>query len=127
MQSFINNDILTQTSVEIPYGGNIFATSSIPAQEYVLEPDALHAAVLAVGGVRESGGDETAAVNRRDLFNNAIGDLDINISFVLIARERRASPAFQAAKAGNDYLGPVSYMADAATGSSCRPSRSRRP
>ena len=44
-------------------------------------------------------GNETAAGDRSDLFGNATSSLQ-NVA---------ASPAFQQAKAGNDYLGPVTY------------------
>ena len=54
VQSFIVNDILAHTNVEIPYGGDIFATSSVPAQQYVLT-QALGACHSPVRGVRESG------------------------------------------------------------------------
>jgi signal transduction histidine kinase len=106
VQSFINNDILTQTSVEIPYGGNIFATSSIPAQQYVLGQTLGALSFLQSEAYVNVAGTETAAADRNDLFGVASSSL-ANVS---------ASPAFQAAKAGNDYLGPVSYASDTTTG-----------
>jgi signal transduction histidine kinase len=108
VQSFINNDILTQTSVEIPYGGNIFATSSVPAQEYVLGQTLGALPFLRSEAYVNLAGAETAVADRNDLFGVASSSL-ANIS---------ASPAFQAAKAGSDYLGPVSYAPDATTGAS---------
>ncbi len=99
-QSFINNDILTQTSVEIPYGGNIFATSSIPAQQYVLGQTLDTLPFLQSEAYVNLAGTETAAADRNDLFGVASSSL-VNIN---------ASPAFLAAKAGSDYLGPVSYV-----------------
>jgi hypothetical protein len=110
VQSFINNDILTQTSVEIPYGGNIFATSSIPAQQYVLGQSLGMLPFLQSEAYVNLAGTETAAADRNDLFGVASSSLT-NIS---------ASPAFQAAKNGSDYLGPVSYASDAATGGAAR-------
>jgi hypothetical protein len=101
VQSFINNDILTQTSVEIPYGGNIFATSSIPAQQYVLGQTLGALPFLQSEAYVNLAGTETAAADRNDLFGVTTSSL-INID---------ASPAFLAAKAGSDYLGPVSYAA----------------
>jgi signal transduction histidine kinase len=106
VQSFINNDILTQTSVEIPYGGNIFATSSIPAQQYVLGQTLGALPFLQSEVYVNLAGQETAAADRNDLFGVASSSLT-NIS---------ASPAFQAAKAGSDYLGPVSYAPDTGAG-----------
>jgi signal transduction histidine kinase len=108
VQSFINNDILTQTSVEIPYGGNIFATSSIPAQQYVLGQALGALPFLQSEAYVNLAGAETAAADRNDLFGVASSSLT-NIS---------ASPAFQAAKAGSDYLGPVSYASDVTMGAS---------
>jgi signal transduction histidine kinase len=105
VQSFINNDILTQTSVEIPYGGNIFATSSIPAQQYVLGQTLGSLPFLQSEAYVNLAGQETAAADRNDLFGVASSSLT-NIN---------TSPAFQAAKAGSYYLGPVSYAADATT------------
>jgi signal transduction histidine kinase len=105
VQSFINDDILTQTSVEIPYGGNIFATSSIPAQQYVLGRALGTLPFLQSEAYVNLAGAETAAADRNDLFGVASSSL-LNIN---------ASPAFQAAKAGNDYLGSVSYATDVAT------------
>ena len=108
IQSFINNDILTQTSVEIPYGGNIFATSSIPAQQYVLGQTLGALPFLQSEAYVNLAGQETAAADKNNIFGVASSSLQ-NVS---------ASPAFQAAKAGNDYLGPVGYTSDAATGAS---------
>jgi signal transduction histidine kinase len=105
-QSFINNDILTQTSVEIPYGGNIFATSSVPAQQYVLGQTLGALPFLQSEAYVNLAGTETAAADRNDLFGVASSSL-VNIN---------ASPAFLAAKAGSDYLGPVSYAPDTGAG-----------
>lgn len=99
VQSFIDNDILTQTSVEIPYGGNIFATSSVPAQQYVLGQTLNALPFLQSEAYVNLAGQETAAADRTDLFGVATSSLQ-NMS---------ASPAFQVAKEGNDYLGPVTY------------------
>jgi signal transduction histidine kinase len=106
VQSFIDNDILTQTSVEIPYGGNIFATSSVPAQQYVLGQTLTVLPFLQSEAYVNLAGIETAAADRNDLFGVASSSL-ANIS---------ASPAFQVAKAGSDYLGSVSYAPDATAG-----------
>ncbi len=106
VQSFINNDILTQTSVEIPYGGNIFATSSVPAQQYVLGQTLSSLPFLQSEAYVNLAGQETAAADRNDLFGVASSSL-ANVN---------ASPAFQTAKAGGYYLGPVTYAPDAATG-----------
>ncbi len=105
IQSFINNSILTQTSVEIPYGGNIFATSSIPAQQYVLGQTLGALPFLQSEAYVNLAGIETAAADRNDLFGIASSSLT-NVS---------VSPAFQMAKAGSDYLGPVSYAPNLAT------------
>lgn len=99
IQSFIINDILTQTSVEIPYGGNIFATSSIPAQEYVLSQTLNALPFIQSEAYVNLAGMETATEGRSDLSNAATSSLT-NIG---------TSSAFQMAKAGSDYLGPVSY------------------
>jgi signal transduction histidine kinase len=108
IQSFIDNNILTQTSVEIPYGGNIFATSSIPAQQYVLGQTLGALPFLQSEAYVNLAGQETAAADKNNIFGIASSSLQ-NVS---------ASPAFQAAKAGNDYLGPIGYVPDAATGQS---------
>ena len=108
IQSFIDNDILTQTSVEIPYGGNIFATSSIPAQQYVLSQTLGMLPFLQSEAYVNLAGTETAAADKNNISGIASSSLQ-NVS---------ASPAFQAAKAGNDYLGPVVYTPDAVTGGS---------
>jgi signal transduction histidine kinase len=99
IQSFVNNNILTQTSVEIPYGGNIFATSSIPAQEYVIGQTLGSLPYLQSEAYVNLAGNETAAADRSDLFGTASSSLQ-NIA---------SSPAFQQAKAGNYYIGPVTY------------------
>jgi len=105
IQSFINNDILTQTSVEIPYGGNIFATSSVPAQEYVLSQTLGALPFLQSEAYVNLAGTETAAADRNDLFGVASSSLQ-NIG---------ASSAFQTAKGGNYYLGPVTYLSGVPT------------
>lgn len=99
IQSFITDDILTQTSVEIPYGGNIFATSSIPAQQYVLGQTLAALPFLQSEAYVNLAGTETAAADRSDLFGVASSSL-ANVA---------SSPGFQAAKAGDDYLSSVTY------------------
>jgi signal transduction histidine kinase len=99
MQSFIDNSILTQTSVEIPYGGNIFATSSVPAQEYVLSQTLTTLPFLQSEAYVNLAGQQTAAADRSD----PTGVPSSSLQNVI------ASPAFQAAKAGNRYLGPVTF------------------
>ncbi|MGD1003552.1 MAG: sensor histidine kinase [Minisyncoccia bacterium] len=99
IQSFIDNSILTQTSVEIPYGGNIFATSSIPAQEYVLSQTLNMLPFLRSEAYVNLAGQETSAADRNDLSGVPSSSLQNVI----------ASPAFQTAKAGNRYLGPVTF------------------
>lgn len=99
IQSFVTNDILTQTSVEIPYGGNIFATSSVPAQEYVISQTLGALPYLQSEAYVNLSGQETAAADRSDMLNTATS------SFANLA----TSPAFQQAKAGNNYIGPVAY------------------
>ncbi len=99
VQSFINEDILTQTSVEIPNGGNIFATSSIPAQEYVLGQTLGALPFLQSEEYINLAGMETAAADRNDLLGVPSSSLQ-NLS---------TSPAFQTAKAGNYYLSPVTF------------------
>lgn len=99
IQSFISGDILTQTSVDIPYGGNIFATSSIPAQQYVLGQTLSALPFLQSEAYVNLAGAETAAADRSDLFGIASSSLT-NVA---------SSPGFQAAKAGDDYLGSVTY------------------
>ncbi len=106
IQSFINTDILEHTNVEIPYGGNIFATSSVPAQQYVLGQTLSALPFLQSEAYVNLAGIVTASADRNNLFGNATSSsssLDVS-----------ATPAFQAAKAGNNYLGPVSYMPSAA-------------
>jgi signal transduction histidine kinase len=99
IQFFINNNILAQTSVEIPSGGTIFATSSIPAQEYVLSQTISALPYLQSESYVNIAGQQTSAADRNDLFGVASSSLQ-NIS---------TSPAFQAAKAGNNYIGQVTY------------------
>lgn len=99
IQSFITGDILTQTSVEIPYGGNIFATSSIPAQQYVLGQTLVALPFLQSEAYVNLAGQETSAADRNNLFGVATSSLT-NVA---------SSPGFQAAKAGDDYLGSVTY------------------
>ncbi len=100
VQAFLQNDILTPTSVEIPYGGaNIFSTSSIPAQQYVLSQTLAALPFLQSEAYVNLDGQETSAADQADLFGNASSSLT-NIS---------ASPAFATAKSGSDYVGPVSY------------------
>jgi signal transduction histidine kinase len=101
VQSFIANSILAHTSVEIPYGGNIFATSSIPAQEYVLNETLASLPFIRSEAYVNLGGIETAAADRDNISGVASSSL----------QDVSASPAFQAAKAGNDYLGSVTYIA----------------
>ena len=62
------NDILTETSVEIPYGGNIFATSSIPAQQYVLSQTLGALPFLQSEAYVNLQGQETANADQADLF-----------------------------------------------------------
>jgi len=104
IQFFINNNILAQTSVDIPSsniqgGTNIFSISSIPAQEYVLSQTLGALPYLQSESYVNIAGQQTAAADRNNLFGIASSSLQ-NIS---------ASPAFQAAKAGNDYIGPIAY------------------
>jgi len=108
IQSFINNDILTQTSVEIPYGGNIFATSSVPAQQYVLGQTLGALPFLRSEEYVNLAGTVTASADRNDLFGSATSS-----SLSSSSTNVGASPAFQAAKNGNDYLGPVAFVPDA--------------
>jgi signal transduction histidine kinase len=106
IQSFINQDILTETSVEIPYGGgNIFATSSIPAQEYVLSQTLGALPFLQSEAYVNLQGQETSAADRADLLGVPSSSLQ-NVA---------TSPAFQTAQSGSDYLGPVSYPGGVAT------------
>jgi len=105
VQSFINEDILTQTSVEIPNGANLFATSSIPAQEYVLGQTISALPFLQSEEYINLAGVETAAADRNDLLGVPSSSLQ-NLS---------TSPAFQTAKAGNDYMSPVTYVAGVPT------------
>ena len=100
VQSFISNNILTQTSVEIPYGGNIFATSSLPAQQYALVQNLTNLSFIQSEAYVNLAGVETAAADQNHLSGVPSSSLE-NIS---------ATPAFQAAKAGDDYLGPVTYI-----------------
>jgi signal transduction histidine kinase len=93
VQTFINQDILTQTRVEIPYGGNIFSTSSIPAQQYALNQTLALLPFIQSEEYINLQGQVTAQAD-----NGAKSLPDMS-----------ASPAFQAAKTGNDYLGPISY------------------
>ncbi len=100
VQGFVANGILAQTTVEIPYGaGNIFATSSLPAQQYVLRQSLGMLPYLESEAYVNLAGQETAAADRGHMDGVASSSL-ANVA---------SSPAFQAAKAGNDYLGPVSY------------------
>jgi len=99
IQLFITDDILTQTNVEIPYGGTIFATSSIPAQEYVLSQALGALPFLQSEAYVNLAGQETAAADRQDLFGVATSSL-ANVA---------SSPGFEAAKAGDYYLGSVTY------------------
>ncbi|HUC31133.1 MAG TPA: sensor histidine kinase [Candidatus Paceibacterota bacterium] len=111
IQSFINNNILTQTSVEIPFGGNIFATSSIPAQQYVLSQTLATLPFLQSEAYVNLAGMETASADRSDLSGSSSSSL----------QDVSASPAFQAAKAGNNYLGPVAYAGGVPTVSFASP------
>ena len=100
IQFFINNNILAQANVEIPReGNNIFATSSIPAQEYVLGQMLGALPYLQSESYVNIAGQQTSAADRNDPFGVASSSLQ-NIS---------ASSAFQSAKAGNNYIGPVTY------------------
>lgn len=111
VQSFIINSILTHTNVEIPYGGNIFATSSVPAQQYVLSQALGALPFLQSEAYVNLAGQETARADRNDISGNASSSL----------RNVSASPAFQAAKAGNNYLGPVTYVNNVPTVSFASP------
>ena len=104
VQSFILNDILAQVTVRIPSGGNIFATSSIPAQQYVLSQTIMAVPFIQSEAYVNLAGTETAAADKNDVAGVASSSL----------ADVATSPAFQAAKNGNDYLGPVSYAPDAA-------------
>lgn len=99
VQSFINNSILAHTSVEIPYGGNIFATSSLPAQEYVLNQTLSALPFIRSEAYVNLAGTETAAADRNNISGAASSSLQ-NVA---------TTPGFQAAKGGNNYLGPVTY------------------
>ncbi len=100
VRSIVADDILAQIKVEIPYSvGNIFATSSLPAQQYVLQQSFGALPYLQSEAYVDLAGQETAAADRAHMSGIASSSL-ANVA---------SSPAFQAAKSGNDYLGPVSY------------------
>ena len=88
IQSFINNDILAHTRVDIPYGGNIFSTSSVVAQQYVLRQTLGSLPFIQSEAYVNLAGQETAAADQQNLSGSASSSLP-NIS---------AAPAFQAAK-----------------------------
>jgi signal transduction histidine kinase len=105
VQSFIVDNILTPITVRIPFGGNIFATSSIPAQQYVLSQTIMAMPFIQSEAYVNLAGTETAAADRNNISGVASSSL-ANIA---------TSPAFQAAKNGNDYFSPVSYEPNVAT------------
>ncbi len=99
VQSFMMNDVLAHATVEIPYGGNIFATSSVPAQQYVLGQTLAAVPYLQSEAYVNLAGQETAAADRAHLAGVASSSLaDVS-----------TSPGFLAAKQGSNYLGPVTY------------------
>ena len=99
VQSFLSNSILAHASVEIPYGGNIFSTSSIPAQQYVLSQTLGSFQFIQSEAYVNLSGIETAAADRSDISGVASS----------LLQDVSATPGFQAAKEGNNYLGPVTY------------------
>ena len=99
IQTFINQGILTQTRVEIPNGATIFSTSSVPAQEYVLNQSLALLPYIQSEEYINLAGQETAHVDRSSNGQATTSSLP-NIN---------ADPGFQAAKSGNYYIGPVSY------------------
>jgi signal transduction histidine kinase len=107
VQTFINQDILTQTRVEIPYGGNIFSTSSIPAQQYVLNQTLTLLPFIQSEEYINLQGQVTAQADNGE--KGSATSVASSSSVPAPLPDMSASPAFQAAKAGNDYLGPISY------------------
>jgi signal transduction histidine kinase len=99
VQSFINNDILTHTSVEIPYGGNIFATSSIPAQQFVVSQTLATLPFIQSESYVNLAGVTTAYVDRSDPSAVASSSPETMLQ----------STAFQVAREGSNYLSPVTY------------------
>jgi HAMP domain-containing protein len=99
IHDFIGQDILTPTQLEIPDGGSMYSTSSIEDQNFILGQSLKNAPFLQYESYVNIEGQETARVDRSDPTGypaSALQDLS-------------ASPAFQAALAGNNYIGPVSY------------------
>jgi signal transduction histidine kinase len=99
VQSYITNSILAHATVEIPYGGNLFATSSIPAQQYALGQALAVAPYLQAEAYVNLAGTVTAAADRTHQQGMDAASF-ANMS---------ASSAFQAAKQGGSWLGPVTY------------------
>jgi len=99
VQSFMLNNIFAQITVRFPTGENIFAAPSIPAQQYVLNQTIASVPFIQSEEYVNPLGMETSAADRDNPSGIASSSL-VNLA---------ATSAFQAAEAGSDYLGPVSY------------------
>lgn len=101
IQALINQSLLSQIHVEFPYSATIFSTSSVVAQEYVLNQTLTIVPFIQSESYVNLQGQVTAHVDRSTLGGVATSS----------PQNDSADPAFLAAKAGNNYLGPVSYSA----------------
>lgn len=97
VQSFINTDVLEQTHVVIPFGPGIDVATS--AQQYVLQQTVIARQFLISESFINLEGQETARVDDNTLQGYPASAL----------RDMSNDPGFVAAKAGNYYIGPVSY------------------
>lgn len=97
VQGFIDGDILAQTHVVIPFGPGIDIETG--AQQYLLQQTIASRPWLISESFVNLAGHETARVDQNTLQGYPTSTL----------RDVSNSPGFAAAKAGNYYIGPVSY------------------
>lgn len=97
VQGFVQNDILAQTHVVIPFGSDLSIATS--AQQYVLQETMASRPWLMAESFVDLAGQETARADQ--------GTPDGYPPSAL--RDMSQDQGFLAAKAGNYYIGPVTY------------------
>jgi signal transduction histidine kinase len=97
VQGFITQSVLGQTHVEIPYGPGINIDTN--AQQYVLKQTLTSLPFIQSEAFVNLEGRQMTSADRLHLDGYSSSSL----------QDVSQSPAFQAAKAGGDYLSPVTY------------------